>query len=49
MKEELNRIALEGKAAKNWTQQQYRDEVEKLIRDTRKDLRNGKIKVHCKG
>ncbi|MGE7912706.1 AHH domain-containing protein, partial [Lysinibacillus xylanilyticus] len=49
MKEELNRIALEGKGAKNWTQQQYRDEVEKLIRDTRKDLRNGKIKVHCKG
>lgn len=33
----------------NWTQTQYRDEIEKLIRDTKKDLRNGKIQLHCKG
>ncbi|WP_354472243.1 RHS repeat-associated core domain-containing protein [Lysinibacillus parviboronicapiens] len=48
MKAELNRIALDGKA-ENWTQKQYKDEIDKLITDTRKDLRNGKIQLHCKG
>ncbi len=45
MKDKLDKLYDKG-LNKGWNQQKFHNEVSKLSRDTRQNLRNGKIKCH---
>ena len=48
MRGRLDEITEFGKA-NNWSKAQYHQALDDLANSTRKDLIDGKIKLHCKG
>jgi|GEM_PF-1561703 len=48
MREKLNELVDYGKGEK-WTPKQYHNAMQDLINEQRKNLRNGKTKLHCEG